>query len=55
MEDKEKYELRKKIVELYAEYLKELDKWNNRASQYGGHKEPTFEGFMDWLNYDFIR
>ena len=47
-------EIRIKLVKLYAEYLKELDSWNDRANQYDGHREPSFEGFMDWMNKNFI-
>lgn len=49
-----KQEVRKHIVDLYFEYKEELRKWNERAKQYGGNQEPTLEGFMHWMNRNYI-
>jgi hypothetical protein len=51
----EKLEIRKAIVELWFEYVEDLRSWNDRASRYGGHKDASLTGFMEWLNYDYIQ
>jgi hypothetical protein len=47
--------IRKEILILYQEYKKELNEWNERASRYGGHQEITLDGFMFWLNNNYIQ
>ena len=46
--------MKKKIVELYQEYLRALDKANEDAGLIMGRCQPSFEGFMYYLQYGYI-
>jgi len=51
----EKEKIRRDIVILYFEYKKAVEEWNERARQYGGNIDANFEGFIFWLNNNYIQ